>query len=80
MTANIIWYAMNSDGGIVNVSPGGGVLKFPSHAKSKLPMYLFVPPNASEYTTIAQSTLTRPRQKKFCISIASTFFALTIPP
>ena len=28
----------------------------------------------------AQSTLTSPRQKKFCISIASTFLARTMPP
>ena len=79
ITANIIWYAMYNDGGIVSASPCGAVLKCASHAKSKFPIHLFVPPKAIEYTTTAQSTLTRPRQKKFCISIVSTFRARTIP-
>ncbi len=43
-------------------------------------MYLPVPWKASEYMHTAHSTLTRPRQKKFCMSIASTFFARTMPP
>ncbi len=73
---------MYNDGGMVSASAstGGPVLKWPSHAKSKLPINPFVPPNASEYTTTAHSTLTRPRQKKFCMSIVSTFLARTMPP
>ena len=70
MTANIIWYAMNSDGGIVSESPGGAVLQVAASTRSRgCRSSCSVPPKASEYTTTAQSTLTRPRQKKFCMSI-----------
>ncbi len=43
-------------------------------------MYLPLPEKASEYATAAHSTLTRPMQKKFCISMPSTFLARTMPP
>jgi len=37
-------------------------------------------PNARLNTTTAHATLTRPIDKKFCISIARRFFERTMPP
>src|SRR2546423_12586037 len=49
MIANIIWYAMNSSGGIVSASPGGASRATSARpAKSRLPIHLPVPANASE--------------------------------
>jgi hypothetical protein len=50
MTANIIWYAMYSRGGIVSASRpiGNSFVAVSSNAKSKFPIHLLSPPNASE--------------------------------
>jgi hypothetical protein len=82
MMANISWKAMNASGGIVSSSNPVGNTTFASrsHARSKLPIHLLSPLNASEYVTTAQMIVTSPRQKKFCMSIPSTFLARTIPP
>ncbi len=58
----------------------GTVFAWSRNARSRFPMNLPVPWNASEYMQTAQSTLIRPRQKKFCMSMASTFLARTMPP
>ena len=82
MIANMSWNAMNESGGIVRPSNpvGNTVFASCSHARSKLPIHLLSPENASEYVSTAQTIDTSPRQKKFCISMPSTFLARTMPP
>ena len=50
--------------------------------KSKFPIKPPLPasPNASEYPKTTQITVTMPRAKKFCMSIARMFLARTMPP
>jgi hypothetical protein len=81
MIANIIWNAENDSGGIGTAPKpvAGMVSAWSRNARSRLPIHLPVPWKASEYMHTAQSTLMSPRQKKFCISMASTFFARTMP-
>ena len=60
MIANISWNAENDSGGIDSVPKPGRRDVFATsciHARSKLPIHLPVPRNASEYTHAAQSTL-----------------------
>ncbi len=82
MMAKVIWNAMNSKGGMVSASKPGGafVIRSLSPTKSKFPITLPVPPNASVKHTSAHITEARPMQNTFCISMASTFLARTIPP
>jgi hypothetical protein len=79
MTANVSWKATNSNAGMVPETS----LPMPLRPmKSKFPIQPPSPafPNASEYPTKTQMTATMPIAKKFCMSIARMFFALTIPP
>ena len=81
MIANMSWKARNTSGGIDSWKPVGDVLAASrNQARSRFPIHLLSPLNASEYVSAAQMTLISPRQKKFCMSIPSTFLARTIPP
>ena len=52
-----------------------------SPMKSKFPISppFPAPPKASEYPKSTHSTVTMPMAKKFCMSMASACFALTMP-
>ena len=81
MIANMSWKARNVSGGIDSSKPVGDVAAASrNQARSRFPIHLLSPLKASEYVSAAQITLIRPMQKKFCMSMPSTFLARTIPP
>ncbi len=79
ITAKVSWNATNA---IVGMEPVVVCATSFRPTKSKLPIQPPFPasPNASEYPKITQRTVTIPIAKKFCMSIASTFLARTMPP
>jgi hypothetical protein len=78
ITAKVSWKAENS---MVGMVPETSLPMSFRPMKSKLPMKPAFPasPKASEYPKSTQITVTMPMAKKFCMSMASTCFARTIP-
>ena len=88
MMANIIWYAKNTNSGIVSLAGAGVLSDTPRrNARSKLPTIpaksvplLRSPLKHIENPKAHQSTVVHPIDAKLCIMIASTFFRPTSPP
>ena len=84
MTANIIWYATNSSTGkVTKPIPGMPWLTTECSPESPRPPTNPPPtsrPKARLNPTRTHSTLTRPMQKKFCMSMPSTLRVRTMPP
>ena len=82
MIANVAWKATKAIVGIVWADPSVGTTSWAFQRKAKWlsPRYWPVPLKAQVKPMMTQVTLTIAIAAKFCISIASTCLARTMPP